>query len=433
MSILLTKKEEEEKKMDIRGKRIYDTMKKLNFIRLSTTDGEKQAAEILSQEIKAIGLNPVYEHFKVPNYEIKKVEFSITEPESKSMSFEVTGYGYSGNAAKDGIEAEFKYVESGDDIDLVDVEGKIVLVSGLGYEVYERLAKAKVAGFITPSGQFFDDPSKTDLDERMLRQGHLENGQVPGVIIRMKDAVRLMKAEPKKVRLVLEQVEGEGDSKNIIADIKGSKYPDEVIVYTAHYDSVAYSRGMFDNASGSAIILELARHFAKNPPLRTLRFVWTGSEERGLFGSKDYVEKHKDELDSVKLCINVDLAGPIMGRDTAIVIAEEKLLHMIEYMYKEIGHPMSLRHDIYSSDGIPFADKGVPAVNFVRYGSAGAVANHTRNDVLAPISAKSLEYTTSFITKFSDRVVNSYLFPVAREIPEDLVKKIDKYLLKKKI
>lgn len=417
--------------MDIRGKRIYETLKKMNFIRLSTTDGEKKGADIISEEIKQTGLEPVYEYFKVPCYEIVKASLEVLEP--KRMSFNVKGYGYSGNSAKDGIIADFKYVETADEIDLIDAKGKIVLVSSLGYETYERLVKAGVAGFITPSGDYFDDPKKTDLDERMLRKGHIQNGQIPGVCIRMKDAVNLMKSEPKKIQLVLEQKEDEGDSKNIITEVKGTKYPDEVIVYTAHYDSVVFSKGMYDNAAGSAILLELLRYFVKNPPLRTVRFIWCGSEERGLFGSKNYVKENADKLHNIKLCINVDLAGPVIGRDTAIVLAEEKLCHMIEYMYKEIGHPMSLRHDIYSSDSIPFADKGIPAVNFVRYGAPGAVSCHTRNDVIDPISAKSLEYTASFVAQFSDRIVNAYMFPVAREIPEELVKKIDKYLLKKQL
>lgn len=417
--------------MDIKGKRIYDAMKKMNFIRLSTTEGEKSGAKVITDEIKAMGLEPVFEDFKVPCYEIVNVKLEITEP--KYMLVEAKGYGYSGNAAKDGITADFAYVEAAEDIDLIDAEGKIVLVSNMGYEIYERLAKAKVAGFIAPSGGYFDDPKKTDLDERMLRKGHITYGQIPGVSIRMKDAVKILKTNPKKAKITLEQKEEEGDSGNIIVEVKGTKHPDEVIVYTAHYDSVVFSKGMYDNASGSAILLELLRYFLKNPPLRTVRFIWCGSEERGLFGSKDYVKRHEEQLKDIKLCINVDLAGPIMGRDTAIVLAEDKLCHMIEYMYKEVGHPMGLRHDIYSSDCIPFADKGIPAVNFVRYGAPGAVSCHTRNDVLDVISPKTLENTARFVARFSERTVNAYMFPVERKIPDDLVEKIDKYLRKKQL
>ena len=136
------------------------------------------------------------------------------------MLIEAKGYGYSGNGAKDGIEADFAYIESAEDIDLIGVEGKIVMVSSLGYEVYERLAKAKVAGFIAPSGDYFDNPKNTDLDERMLRKGHIDYGQIPGVCIRMKDAVKILKTEPEKARITLEQKEEEGDTANKLAQIK---------------------------------------------------------------------------------------------------------------------------------------------------------------------------------------------------------------------
>jgi hypothetical protein len=78
--------------MDIKGKRIYDTMKKMNFIRLSTTEGEKSGAKVITDEIKAMGLEPVFEDFKVPCYEIVNVKLEITEP--KYMLVEAKGYGY---------------------------------------------------------------------------------------------------------------------------------------------------------------------------------------------------------------------------------------------------------------------------------------------------------------------------------------------------
>ncbi|MFA7672994.1 MAG: M28 family metallopeptidase [Clostridia bacterium] len=415
--------------MEIKGKRMYRMLEKLDFIRLSATDGEKEGARIIFDEVASIGITPHYESFKVPYYEIQKVQFEVTEP--KHAEYEVTGYGFSGNNAKDGIEAGFRYVEAAEDIDLVDTKGKIVLISNLSYEIYERLCKAEVAGFIAPSGDFADDLKRTDLDQRMLRQKHTEHGQIPGVCMHMSDVIRLVKSDPKKVKITLSQIETEGESQNVVAEIEGTKYPQEEIVYTGHYDSVVFSHGMYDNAAGSVIMLELARYYVANPPLRTVRFIWTGSEERGLFGSKAYVKDHEADLKKIMLCINIDLVGPVLGRDTAIVLAEEKLCHMIEYMYKEIGHPMNTKFDIYSSDCIPFADKGVPAVNFVRYGTPGAASCHNRNDVLSTLSAKSLEYTTTFIVEFSRRIVNAYIFPVAREIPEDIVKKIDKYLMKK--
>ena len=114
--------------MDISAKRMYDFLKKMNFVRLSTTEGETKAAGMIADEIRAIGGEPTIETFKAPHYEIKTAKLEVLTPFKKE--YEVTGYGFSGNAAKDGIEAELVYVDAFDEINLRRVKGKIVLFSG---------------------------------------------------------------------------------------------------------------------------------------------------------------------------------------------------------------------------------------------------------------------------------------------------------------
>ena len=81
---------------------------------------------------------------------------------------------------------------------------------------------------------------------------------------------------------------------NVIAEIRGSKRPDEVVMLGAHYDDVAYGTGATDNAGGCAVMMEAMRILkALDLPLdRTVRMaLWTG-EEQGLLGSEAYVKKH---------------------------------------------------------------------------------------------------------------------------------------------
>ena len=417
--------------MNISGKRMYSLLEKLNFVRLSTFEGEKKGAEIIADEIRGLGIEPVIETFKAPRYEIKTAKLEVTAPFYKEYT--VSGYGFAGNAAKDGIEAEFAYLEALEPIDLVNVKGKIVFIAGgVGPDGFAKLIKAGVLGFISPSGTFRETEETMDLDERMLRPIHIENGKLPCVCIRMTDALELVASKPAKVKLTLEQEEGEADSQNVIAEIAGTEFPDEVIVYTAHYDSVVFSNGMFDNASGSATILELLRYYKENPPKRTVRFIWCGSEERGLLGSKAYVAAHEDLLDAIRLCINVDMTGPLLGRDEARVTGEESLCHAITYLYKEVGYPMNVRQDIYSSDAIPFADKGIPGVNFMRNAAPGTTQIHCRYDLIETVTAESLERTARFIAIFSDRMINAAFFPIDKKMPDNMVEKVDKYLRKKK-
>ena len=81
---------------------------------------------------------------------------------------------------------------------------------------------------------------------------------------------------------------------------------------------------------------------------------------------------------------------------------------------------------------IPFADKGIPGINFMRVAAMGTSQIHCRYDVIETVTAESMERTTKFIAAFSDRVINSVFFPIEKKMPENMVEKVDKYLRKKK-
>lgn len=125
---------------------------------------------------------------------------------------------------------------------------------------------------------------------------------------------RLADAEPVEVEFNLnhELVEGPIPCYNTIAEIRGTQWPDEVVIISAHLDSWdgPGSRGCLDNGTGSAVTLEAARLLmaANAKPKRTIRFInWTG-EEQGLLGSRAYVKTHKDALDTIS-AVFVDDGG----------------------------------------------------------------------------------------------------------------------------
>jgi len=79
---------------------------------------------------------------------------------------------------------------------------------------------------------------------------------------------------------------------------------------TAHLDSKRGSPGANDNASGVAVLIELARHFVSQPPpCCTLRFVALGAKELGLGGSRAYLLRHQTELHGCELVLNLDTVG----------------------------------------------------------------------------------------------------------------------------
>lgn len=415
--------------MHICGERAFKLLDQIGFVRCGGTKEELKAAHILLDEIKSLGRDGSLESFKIPTYTIHKAYLEVLEPYKKI--YEVTGLGLSGNTPEDGLTTAFQYVQQGTELDLLDAKGKIVLVNtGLSLELYERLIKAEVAGIITYCGRIIDDPTTTDLETRSLRAPHVALGQIPGVTLRAVDAFELVKNKATKIRMILKQDASEADSHNVYATITGSHYPDEEIAFMAHYDSVPFCPGVYDNGAGSVILMELFRHFVNHPPKRTLRFQWFGSEEKGLLGSKAFVATHEDELKKIKLGINVDVAGAIVGFDEASITGPESLQTYVDYLAKEVGFSLAVKQGIYSSDSIPFANKGIPCVNFARGGAAGCAFIHTRHDVLEYLSGESLEATANFICTFSERLINAPVFPVEQKMPENMVDAVNDYLKK---
>ncbi|WP_102401398.1 M28 family peptidase [Haloimpatiens massiliensis] len=409
--------------------RQFELLKKMSFVRTSGSEKEMEALNILKAELDSLGLKSKVEPFKVMRYQIKKAKLEVLEPFYKE--FKVEGVGLTGNTSQEGLTAELEYVESAEEVNLVNAKGKIVLVNGyMRAKKFRDIVRAGAIGYIVFSGEFMDDEEKTDIAKNAIREKHLEFGKIPGVTMRVKDALEMVKLGATKVRITLEQEEGTTDSHNLITEIKGTQYPEEVVAFMAHYDSVPFSSGAYDNGAGSVNIMEILRHYLENPPKRTLRFMWFGSEEVGLLGSKAYVKEHEKELENIKFGINVDLGGAIIGQDMASIIANESLCHMIEYYAKEVCFPILVKQSIYSSDCMPFADKGIPVANFMRVGEDGAIEIHNRYDIIENISPKNLYKSMNFIKNFSEKIVNAAVIPVPREIPEKLVKEIDEYLMK---
>jgi hypothetical protein len=106
---------------------------------------------------------------------------------------------------------------------------------------------------------------------------------------------------------------------NTIGEIRGTEKPDEFVVVGAHLDSWDLATGTMDNGTGSCVVLETARAlaaFAKQGyrPKRTIRFALFTGEEQGLYGSKRYVESHKDEMAKTSLALVHDTGtGKVYG------------------------------------------------------------------------------------------------------------------------
>ena len=423
-----------EETLKTRAERAYELLEKLSFTRVSCSEEETRAAGMLKAEAEKNGVPASIETFEASCGVVKEARLKVLEPYEKE--YEVTGYIRSDSTPPDGLELDFVYAENGLPQNLVGCEGKAILVNGrVTYRMYERLQKAKPAAIIGFSGGVTDRNEETDLDIRKLRETYAGAfGSNVLLNLRASDALELVARGAKKVRVTVKAESFDGVSRNVLCEIPGTEFPDEIVSFGAHYDSVYFSKGAYDNMSGSVIIMEMLRYFKANPPRRTVRFHWYGSEEQGLLGSKAWTKAHEDELSKHVLMINVDVAAPVLGSEQIITMGTEAMTSYVDGMMKELGKAAEVKTDIYSSDSVPFADKGVPAINFCRFGAHGAAFIHERRDDLAYgyMNAEALGKTLDIVMEFSKRIINAPVFPIERKISDEIKDKVDKYLFRKK-
>ena len=403
---------------------MYNFLNNLSFTRVSASEEELLAATMIKDTVEKLNGTASIIPFEVSAYQVKHAKLYTNNKE-----YEVSGIKGTKSAK---ITAPFYYMETTLDTDKYDIKDKIVLINGVvNVPIYKKLIKYGAKAFISFSGDITDNEANSDLENKELRDVLRKKGIIPGVHMRTKTALELVRDNPNEITLEIEQEEFTKNSHNVLAEIKGEKYEDEIIYITAHYDSVEFSKGAYDNGAGSALIMKLFEYFNTNKPLRTVKFLWCGSEERGLLGSKAHINSlEKEEIEKIIFNINVDVAGTILGTEYANVMAEEALVNYVNYLSNEINFPIMVRQDIYSSDSIPFSDQGIPSINLMRFGPRGGAHIHDRYDTMNFISEVSLNHTYVFLEYISKKLINANTFPVKRTIPENIKKKIDEYLFK---
>ena len=165
---------------------------------------------------------------------------------------------------------------------------------------------------------------------------------------------------------------------NVLAFLPGSdsQKAHEILVIGAHRDHFGQQAGLLfpgadDNASGTAVMLEVARAMTKAgaQSKRTILFISFSGEEQGLLGSRLYLERPIAPVGSTKAMINIDHAGIGNGRLTIGVTGFEKSLAL------EAGQAVSLTEklDVFGffpgGDHVPFKEAGVPTVTVVSSGT----------------------------------------------------------------
>jgi hypothetical protein len=435
---------------------MLDFVEELSFVRVGGTEDEKRAAGIILREIELAakeaggtdaagkelgragaaegGAGAAGKELGRAGVSGELMDFAIPYGVAPRWAVKAQGkelhsrpYLRSGKIDR---ELRLLYLEQGSEIDFAlagDLSDTAVLLNELREaDVYKRLIEHKAAAFLVFKGKYYNTGYEASLYSQPLREHFVQIGAIPGFVITAADANRLIREEVETVHLTLEQEDTEETSQNVLATIKGADLPDESVALTAHYDSVPLGTGSWDNATGATVLLAVYRHFIANPPRRTMRFIWCGSEELGLLGSKAYISQHEDLLDSIKFAFNFDMCGTALGNNEIFITGNKELTAYVEQFCRVAGYSAKTMDRVQSSDSAPFCDRGIPALGLSR-GTMAAAEIHSVRDVAAVLSESALRRNLEFAVKIIGTFANAAVIPVKREISDETKKELDKY------
>jgi aminopeptidase YwaD len=411
--------------------------------RFSGSKEDRRATDYIQGYFKDLGLEVSEQPFKMISGAVTSHGMQVLEPDIGEIPCHPLVFS-SGKGSID-LEGEVAFLEGFEEPQVgPHLKGKIVIWtwpdSMEAFSSYQKLARQEPLAVVlltpTPGVQPLHLQMPAQLQEPYLR--------VPTFFITWEDGLRLFRMRAEKARLHVEVEQRDGETRNIIAELQGSDYPDEIILIGGHHDSVLNVPGAMDNAAGTATVMELARLYARRGSRRTLRFVAWGAEEFGLWGSKQYlkelqvkdkIEREKEgfrkeidktELDKHLFVISLDVLGVALSKDVCFVLGTEDINALLQHLSKEMGLPHGVKSGYYGTDSLPFSHLGIPSLSYASVEGAAVKLMHTPADNLEIIDPDHLQRSGEFIDTFLQRsITGAKTWPFRREVPEELKKEIE--------
>ena len=343
----------------------------------------------------------------VPHWERNEESLTMLEPMPRDLQILGLGMTVGGE-----VEAEVVVVSSFDELETVDVEGKIVLYD-VPFTTYGETVRYRGGGpsaaarkgavgvlvrSVTPDSLYTPHTGATRYAD--------DAPKIPAAAVTIEDAVWMHGLHdagiPIKVKLSLgAEHHPDATSRNVIADLPGREKPDEAVVVGCHLDSWDVGQGAQDDGAGCLIAWEAARLIAQldQAPRRTVRVVLYTNEENGLRGGTAYA----NELDDLKVVaafesdtgngradgFRVDLRGEDIERAQAGV-------YQLTSALSPIGGGNTLPG--YSGADIgPLAAQGIPSFGMRHDTTHYWPIHHTLADTFDKIVLEDLQHNTGLM------------------------------------
>ncbi|MHB1170573.1 MAG: M20/M25/M40 family metallo-hydrolase, partial [Longimicrobiales bacterium] len=285
--------------------------------RFSGSESLEAAHEWILAEMERDGLENVRgEPVMVPHWVRGEESATLIEPRRQELP--MLGLGGSIATPPEGITAEVLVVGSFDELEqrAAEARGRIVLFD-VPFTTYGETVRYRSQGAIAAARAGAVASLIRSVTPYSMKTPHTggmsysdDVPRIPHAAITVEDAMLLHRMQERGERVVVTlrmsaQMLPDAESQNVIAELRGREFPDEIVVLGGHTDSWDVGQGAMDDAGGVVAAWEAVRLMKELGlrPRRTVRVVGWTNEENGLRGANAYRDAHRDELDDHVLAI----------------------------------------------------------------------------------------------------------------------------------
>ena len=397
--------------------------------RIAGSDGDKRAVIWAEKKFHELGFDKVYkEPVRVRNWTRGLAVATINKPFKQNLV--VTALGGSVATPEGGLTENVVMFDSLEALSKADtslVQGKIAFINkkmkrdrqGRGYgpvvvartkgavEAAQLGAKAVIIRSVGTDNSRFAHTGMMRYDDQVKKipAGALSNADA--------DTLEAMFAHSNEVQLTLNlqaKEAGWQTSYNVIGEMTGSKYPEQIVLISAHLDSWDEGTGALDDGAGVGIVMATGALLKKHyQPERTVRVVLYANEEFGLVGARQYVKDHKEELDKHVVAAESDFgAGKVWQFATRFggEDVESKRDPFFRHL-KSLGVEPGNNEARGGPDISMLPNYGVPVVSLSQDGTYYFDYHHTPNDTFDKIDKEDMAQNVAAWSVFTYVAANS--------------------------
>ena len=405
--------------------------------RLSGSLQAQSAIDYVASELQRLGLDVRLEKVLVPRWirgeekaEIVKFPGQVSDMAQRVI---LTTLGGSVATPPDGLTAEVVTVDSFEELEALgraSVERKIVLFNrpfdqqmaaqGFGREAYRQIVPYRTGGpsaaarlgaaavLVRSAGG-----SNYRLPHAGFARYAEDVAQVPAAALTAEDAdliEGLSKEGPVHLHLTLTpQTLPDAVSYNVVADLKGSEHPEQIVIVSGHLDSWDLGTGAIDDGAGVVMAMQtvqLLRELNLHPK-RTIRVIAWMSEEFGGIGGKAYAKDHEAEIANHFAAIESDHgAGHPLGFSIKAKQTVRPILDPVSRVLQSSGAGLSGFTEDIETDISPLAEAGVPCFGLWQDGRTYFNYHHTAADTLDKVVPKELAENVAIMAALAYALAN---------------------------